>query len=285
MLTEKRGSLENGELHEMDSTLRLSTLSLSLSTRPHILRVEDILDDYEHNGVRCMFMSESTQAHRNLSPRDACDMAIESLASRKGHIFWIDVEGASDDDMVPFQETFDIHPLTCYDCVSRDMREKWECTSRNLFVVLHEVMNSQNHNVWLRMVPLKVLIFPTHVITFHERPLVAVDEVIKMFESKFWKLPTPDWCFYHLLKAITRFYELRSRSIMFEVESINELVLALSASSSDSRDLLGRIRNASAQLNSLTQAVVVKQDLFSSLCLRSKHHISEDVLVSFSHLC
>eukprot|EP00002_Diphylleia_rotans_P027365 TRINITY_DN5487_c0_g1_i3.p1 TRINITY_DN5487_c0_g1~~TRINITY_DN5487_c0_g1_i3.p1 ORF type:complete len:457 (+),score=79.53 TRINITY_DN5487_c0_g1_i3:66-1436(+) len=178
--------------------------------------------------------------------------------------FWIDFQNPSAYDMSIVELIFNLHPLTSHECTFPEAREKWECMNDYLFLVFHEI-SPEYSNSWINVVPIRMALFSSCILTFHSVPLPTVAEAINMVD-KSGNIFTPDRCLYTILRNSIVSFEKKVGVVVFEVQSLDEIILALSSSSSDSDDLLARIRNVNGQLSSLYWMMCIKQEIFLSLC-------------------
>eukprot|EP00002_Diphylleia_rotans_P039269 TRINITY_DN9077_c0_g1_i2.p1 TRINITY_DN9077_c0_g1~~TRINITY_DN9077_c0_g1_i2.p1 ORF type:complete len:394 (+),score=66.04 TRINITY_DN9077_c0_g1_i2:179-1360(+) len=187
--------------------------------------------------------------------------------------FWVDFTSIGPTDMDVVEETFGLHPLTGYDCVASEIREKWESFHSYLFLVIHEIAPDSKAS-WLHLVPLRIALFQSFILTFHSLPLTSVNETISLLAGNKYQLRSPDWCMFCILKNLVNIFEKRVASIALEVQTLDELILVLSSSEEDCDDLLGRIRNANSQLSSLYWMMSIKQEILLSVCSRQRLHIT-----------
>eukprot|EP00002_Diphylleia_rotans_P030211 TRINITY_DN6197_c0_g1_i3.p1 TRINITY_DN6197_c0_g1~~TRINITY_DN6197_c0_g1_i3.p1 ORF type:complete len:291 (-),score=56.07 TRINITY_DN6197_c0_g1_i3:113-985(-) len=180
-------------------------------------------------------------------------------------------------------ESLNLHPTTVDDLVNDPIREKWMKHKNYCFLSFHEIVHSQRNPQLLDIICVKFLICPGVMFTFHSQTSHGILDALNLLKNHEYYAPTEGWYLFLVLRCLTRSYTNRCRILAFEVESIDELVLALSASSSDNRDLMMRIQAAKLQLNILSHNLEVKIDLMADV-LASRVSSIADILPYFGSI-
>ena len=106
----------------------------------------------------------------------------EELLDTQGPV-WIDVEKPDEATLMRLAERYGLHRLAIEDCLHLDQRPKLEEFPGHLFVVLQGFSCPDGNLSELMMHELHFFLGPGWLLTVHEKPHGAIDEVAKRLES------------------------------------------------------------------------------------------------------
>jgi len=212
------------------------------------------------------------------------DSSLEVLKAEP--FFWIDVNGFMEADLSQIAITFGVHPLTIEDIQMQDNREKCEIFEHYIFICIrtldqqHDLAHPSHKYGGQLMEPVNVymIIFKTHILTVHWDPIMNIRNVFKriyplrnMFEL------SADWVGYALLDDVVDEFMPGLRTVEFEVDSIDDLVLVLSQS--DQAEMLRRIGRARKRVTHLMRLLKPKTDVLKSLAKRCPERLRPHTLL------
>src|SRR5690349_7309600 len=88
-----------------------------------------------------------------------------------GERLWVDAEAPTAAELQLLRERFDLHPVAIDDCGRADQRPKLEEYQRQLFVVLHRLVVSEQEVERVSSVELHAFLGDGYLLTIHEGPL------------------------------------------------------------------------------------------------------------------
>ncbi|KAI8087828.1 uncharacterized protein B0P05DRAFT_375861 [Gilbertella persicaria] len=201
-----------------------------------------------------------------LHTKDLLDL-LPVLEENKNTCFWIDITDPTPVDMKQLQGFFYIHPMTVEDITTREPREKCEAFDHYYFLCF-QTFESDAHTInYLQPMGVYILIFKGFVLSFHSGTIHHPANVRKRILHLGHCLPvTPDWICYGLLDDIVDSFMPLIKSIEFEVDSIDELVLILKET--EQSDMLRRIGYCRKKIMSLLRLLVSKSEVIKTLVKR-----------------
>ncbi|KAI8148183.1 hypothetical protein BJV82DRAFT_506914 [Fennellomyces sp. T-0311] len=183
--------------------------------------------------------------------------------------FWLDILSPTDAEMKALSKTFHIHPLTVEDITMEEQREKCEIYKNYYFICFRSFEQNQSSVNYLQPLALYIIVLKEGVLSFHFRPTPHPHNVRKRIKQlRDYIKVSPDWICYGLLDDITDSFAPIIRSIEFEVDSIDELVLILKES--EQSDMLRRIGYCRKRMMSLMRLLVGKVDVVKTLVKRGE---------------
>ncbi|KAI9350366.1 hypothetical protein BD770DRAFT_326721 [Pilaira anomala] len=183
--------------------------------------------------------------------------------------FWIDILSPTDDEMKALCEAFRIHPLTVEDICMEEQREKCEVFMNYYFICFRSFEQDELSSNYMQPCAIYIIILKEGVITFRFKPMPHPHNVRKRIKQlKDYINVTPDWICYGLLDDITDSFAPLIRSIEFEVDSIDELVLILKES--EQSDMLRRIGYCRKRMMGLLRLLSSKTDVVKTLIKRGE---------------
>ncbi|KAI9258067.1 hypothetical protein BDA99DRAFT_110929 [Phascolomyces articulosus] len=183
--------------------------------------------------------------------------------------FWLDILDPTDAEMKVLSKTFHIHPLTVEDISMEEQREKCEVYKNYYFICFRSFEQNQASVNYLQPLALYIIVLKEGVLTFHFRPTPHPHNVRKRIRQlRDYISVTPDWICYGLLDDITDSFAPLVRSIEFEVDSIDELVLILKES--EQSDMLRRIGYCRKKMMGMMRLLSGKVDVVKTLVKRGE---------------
>ncbi|RIA98698.1 hypothetical protein C1645_749025 [Glomus cerebriforme] len=196
----------------------------------------------------------------------------------KAGCWWIDILSPSDSEMQDFGKIFGLHPLTVEDIQTEDTREKCELFKDYYFICFRSFDQDHYSPTYLQPVSLYVVVMKEGILSFHFRPTLHPSNVRRRIRQlKDYINVTPDWINYAIIDDITDSFAPLIRTIEFEVDSIDELVLILKES--EQSDMLRRIGHCRKKVLGLLRLLGNKADVMKGLIKRC-NELRWDVIVS-----
>ncbi|KAI9497962.1 hypothetical protein BDB00DRAFT_548046 [Zychaea mexicana] len=181
--------------------------------------------------------------------------------------FWLDILSPTDAEMKVLSKTFHIHPLTVEDISMEEQREKCEIYKNYYFICFRSFEQNQSSVNYLQPLALYIIVLKEGVLSFHFRHTPHPHNVRKRIKQlRDYISVSPDWICYGLLDDITDSFAPMIRSIEFEVDSIDELVLILKES--EQSDMLRRIGYCRKKMMSMMRLLSGKVDVVKTLVKR-----------------
>ncbi|RIB05184.1 hypothetical protein C2G38_2148676 [Gigaspora rosea] len=196
----------------------------------------------------------------------------------KAGCWWIDVLSPTDLEMRDFGRIFGIHPLTVEDIETEETREKCELFKEYYFICFRSFDQDHYSPTYLQPVSLYVVVMKEGILSFHFRPTPHPSNVRRRIRQlKDYVTVTPDWINYALIDDITDSFAPLIRTVEFEVDSIDELVLILKES--EQTDMLRRIGHCRKKVLGLLRLLGNKADVMKGLIKRC-NELRWDVVIS-----
>ncbi|CAG8546532.1 3415_t:CDS:2 [Paraglomus brasilianum] len=185
----------------------------------------------------------------------------------KQNNFWIDILSPTDSEMRALSKIFQIHPLTMEDICAQESREKCELFRNYYFVCFRTFEMRTQHDTRLEAVSMYNIVMREGILTFHYRPTPHSHNVRNRIKAlKDFLTVTPDWINYAIIDDITDSFAPVILRVESEVDTIDDLVLALRTR--DTSDMLLRIGICRKKVNSLLRLVGLKIDVIKGLTKR-----------------
>nr|CAG8451401.1 4693_t:CDS:2 [Entrophospora candida] len=185
----------------------------------------------------------------------------------KNGCWWIDILSPTDDEMMEFGRIFGIHPLTIEDIETEETREKCEKFNDYYFICFRSFDQNHYSPTYLQPVNIYMIVMKEGILSFHFRPTPHPANVRRRIgQLKDYITVTPDWINYAIIDDVTDSFAPLIRSIEFEVDSIDELVLILKES--EQTDMLRRIGHCRKKVLGLLRLLGSKADVMKALIKR-----------------
>ncbi|KAF9160332.1 CorA metal ion transporter, partial [Actinomortierella ambigua] len=185
----------------------------------------------------------------------------------KDGCYWLDILDPDDFDMQVLAKYFNIHPLTIEDISTEEVREKYEVFRHYYFVCFCTFDQDYNSESYLKPANVYSLVLKDGIITFHFRPTNHHLNVLLRIEQMQSHITlTPDWINYAMMDDITDGFASPIRTIEYEVDSIDELVLLLREN--ETTDMLRRIGSCRKNVMTMTRLLANKADIVRGLMKR-----------------
>ncbi|CAG8524752.1 5404_t:CDS:2 [Ambispora leptoticha] len=230
------------------------------------------------SGYRYTFYSTAynTVHARSLSEIPPSGTSLSDML--KSGCWWIDVLAPSDVEMRSLGTIFGIHPLTVEDIETEDTREKCELFKSYYFICFRSFDQDHYSPTYLQPISIYIVVMKEGILSFHYRPSPHPANVRRRIRQlKDYITVTPDWISYALIDDITDLFAPIIRSIEFEVDSIDELVLILKES--EQSDMLRRIGHCRKKVMGLLRLLGNKADVMKGLIKRCSE-LRWDVVIS-----
>ncbi|KAI9811309.1 MAG: CorA metal ion transporter [Phylliscum demangeonii] len=151
-------------------------------------------------------------------------------------VFWLDVLSPNDTEMKVIAKAFGIHPLTTEDIMMQEAREKVELFRNYYFVNYRTFEQDINSEHYLDPVNQYVVVFREGVISFHFSMVPHAANVRRRIRQlKDYLILSSDWISYAIIDDITDAFAPLSQSLEDEVDEIEDAILRLHSSGSDSK--------------------------------------------------
>jgi len=146
------------------------------------------------------------------------------------------------------------------DCADPAPREKLEIFSNYLFLVFHSLINEQNRIIS----PIKVLVFPHLILSFHRTNIRAIRTIRERLETVYHnRIENSAWVIHGLLDAIIDNYFPVVDRIVQEVENLDDIINTFSGR--EMKDVLKRLSATRKRLGFLRTKLWSKRDILMSL--------------------
>lgn len=93
--------------------------------------------------------------------------------------WWLDVTGASNEEMQVLGQVFQIHPLTLEDIMMEESGEKCDVFSSYYFVIYKTVLARTEGTMAFDQLNLNMLVRKSSILSFHQKPTNHVDRVLE----------------------------------------------------------------------------------------------------------
>ncbi len=186
--------------------------------------------------------------------------AEEAQAVERPGFLWLDLEGQTEEALLPLVARFGLHPLEVEDCLHLDQRPKLEDYPGHEFLVLQGFSFSPTDGVEVELHELHFFIGDRWLLTVHQKPHPAIAEVAKRVHAD--PVATlgkgPDFVAYLLADALVdqnfplldhlseqletledRIFEAPSKDLMQEAFRLKRTLVLLRRVLSPQRDVVG----------------------------------------------
>eukprot|EP00455_Lapot_gusevi_P002908 TRINITY_DN11201_c0_g1_i1.p1 TRINITY_DN11201_c0_g1~~TRINITY_DN11201_c0_g1_i1.p1 ORF type:complete len:315 (+),score=23.49 TRINITY_DN11201_c0_g1_i1:65-946(+) len=166
---------------------------------------------------------------------------------------------------------FKLHPLTIEDIQTTNSREKIEIFEDYLFLIIHAISPLQTCYNELLTTPLKMIVVPKLMLSFHDVPLRPM-EIIPTLVSV---IPSIAWVVHAVVDSIIDMFVPVVDNAVDEVDAVDDLVFSLSEH--EQADLLKRMRGAGRRMAVLRQNLWPKRDILINMIDKHwrKHFLKE----------
>lgn len=213
------------------------------------------------------FYSQNTK----LVQGDALSMLGNGMISNMGDdFFWLDVCNPSEADLRILSSIFGLHPLTTEDIAMNEAREKAELYDSYLFTCFKSFVQDYNSESYLSEIFLYIVTFPTCLLSIHYTPIPhTLNVLLRLHTAPVSSVTlTSDWITYALLDDVMDAFIAVVKSMEYDVDCIDDLVLILHES--EQSDMLRRIRIASKKVTQLLRLLHFKGEVIKSLANRNR---------------
>ena len=201
---------------------------------------------------------------------------LAALRAEPGVLLWVNLASPTDDEIkLVLETTFAFHPLAIEDCVADSPLPKLEPYDDYLYLVMHAVDYTQTEA--FTTTELDIFIGKNFLVTFHRRPLRAVDASLERFaKNSALIVRGPDRFAHTILDAMVEAYKPALTSIREQIEELEEGVLHHISS----EELFPRVVGLRKQLASLRQIVRPQREIAAELAI-GKHKLIRAVILPY----
>lgn len=188
-------------------------------------------------------------------------VAAEEIArpDQEARCLWIDLVSPTPQEREEvLEKLFHFHPLAIEDCVSPNQYPKVDDYGSYLFVVMHGMEGLQHGKC--QTVELHAFLGPTFLVTYHDRPLQAVERVRERLQKNgAAHAATPARLLHALLDEVVEQYYPSVQKLAREIDELESLVFAPRRV----RGISQRFRTIKSSLVSLRQTVRLQRDVLT----------------------
>lgn len=201
---------------------------------------------------------------------------LAALRAEPGVLLWVNLASPTDDEIkLVLETTFGFHPLAIEDCVADSPLPKLEPYDDYLYLVMHAVDYTQTEA--FTTTELDIFIGKNFLVTFHRRPLRAVDASLERFAKNSTLIVRgPDRFAHTILDTMVEAYKPALTSIREQIEELEEGVLHHISS----EELFPRVVGLRKQLASLRQIVRPQREIAAELST-GKHKLIRAVILPY----
>jgi magnesium transporter len=201
---------------------------------------------------------------------------LAALRTEPGVLIWVDLATPTDDEIKAILETtFGFHPLAIEDCVTDSPLPKLEPYDDYLYLVMHAVDYTRTEA--FTTTELDFFLGKNFLVTFHRKPLKAVDAAIERFiKTPALVIRGPDRFAHTILDYMVEAYKPALDAIREQIEELEEGVLhRISAD-----ELFPRVVGLRKQLANLRQIVRPQREIAADLA-SGKHKLIRTVILPY----
>ncbi len=201
---------------------------------------------------------------------------LSALRAEPGVMLWVDLATPTDDEIKAILETtFGFHPLAIEDCVADSPLPKLEPYDDYLYLVMHAVDYTRTE--LFTTTELDLFLGKNFLVTFHRKPLKAVDAALERFiKNPALVVRGPDRFAHTILDAMVEAYKPALDSIREQIEELEEGVLHRISSD----ELFPRVVGLRKQLARLRQIVRPQREIAVDLS-SGKHKLIRSVILPY----
>jgi len=224
---------------------------------------------------------------------------------------WISVESGSNRDIELVGSFFGLHPLTIEDCQSKGIREKLEVFPNYLFLVFHAIdedeaslsnVNRLNGSTvvangasrttvtsltdpiqeMIRTTPMKMVVFPSLVLSFHKHGLPPVAMVRRQLSKLYLnRVLNTAWLIHGLLDVVSDSLMPVVDHASKQADDFEDLIYIISPDRQSHKDVLKRMGAIARRITFLRQRLWSKRDVLNSLIEKDWQFFLTGVKVPF----
>jgi magnesium transporter len=197
---------------------------------------------------------------------------LRRMLDTPGVLVWVDLESPDPSEVAVLSDVFQFHPLTIDDCLNyRVDPPKADDYGDYLFLVTQGIDFSAQSNM-VATTELNIYLGPSYVVSFHHRPLAAVEETRDRC-SRGTSLPTrgADWLAHALLDALVD-------HVLPVVEAMDEEIAALEDEALGRPDtgLIERMTTLKRSTLRLRRLVAPQRDMVNRMSRGDFAHLVRD---------
>lgn len=260
---QRRPTINGDNLYKrkMDVHMESSDSEVAISTEA---------GDQDLCGPRFSFFNgelENTIHATSISDIAADGKTLVDFLQDRENCFWLDVLAPTDTEMKALSKVFRLHPLTTEDIQMEETREKVELFRFYYFICFRSFDQDPLSPTYLEPLNMYLVVTRQGIISFHFKDAPHPANVRgRIRQLKDYINVSPDWICYALIDDITDAFAPLIRSIEFEVDSIDELVLLLEEV--DESNMLRRIGAVRKKVMGLLRLLGNKADVIKGLSKR-----------------
>ena len=149
---------------------------------------------------------------------------LAAALGEPGSVGWLDLEGATPDEMRTIEGLFELHSLAVEDAQNPETRPKIEEYKTFLFVVTRGINDNPGAEA-LDLIPLYIFLNQRLIITVHPRPMRSVETAIERLRKHPELLQSgPDRLLHHLLDHVVDYYFPIMEKVEDRIEDLEDAV-------------------------------------------------------------
>ena len=196
--------------------------------------------------------------------------ALEEALAAPPKVLWLDLEGATEEELAFIQGRFELHPLTIEDCRTRETRPKLEEYDRYLFIVMRGLSYGEGQGE-VATVELEMFLGGNFLITCHAEALGAIRAGQEHLRQKAIPLERgPDMIAHAIIDSLLDNYLPYLDQLDDRLEAVEERLFA-----HPSDALLSETFAIRKEVVDLTRLMRPQRELLGFLSSREHPHISE----------
>jgi magnesium transporter len=195
---------------------------------------------------------------------------VSEVIKNPRDLVWVDVAGATEDDLTLLQEEFSLHPLAIEDVRKHHQRPKLEHYPTHAFLVGHTAGRKE----------VDIFVGPTWLVTVREDEGADDGSFIERARTRFERSrpeqATVGFLLYMVLDELVDGYFLRSDELEDEVEEIENVIFA--EASVDEREIQQQVFEMRRRLLSYRRLAVPMRDVVSALLRREVEWVDDNAV-------
>jgi magnesium transporter len=205
---------------------------------------------------------------------------IAGLINNPEHIFWLDMQHPTEQELAAIAETFHLHPLAVEDASHAHQRPKVEEYEHFFFLVFHTVdLDATERELVTR--ELAIFVGTNYLITVHSEPIRELDEVEQRWKRNGTQLEKGiGILLYSLLDTIVDHYFPAVDALVEQTEELEDHLFARSGAVQE-RQLTLDLLTLKKQFLTFRRIVTPERDVLNVLTNRDSSFFAEHIMIYF----
>ncbi len=227
-----------------------------------------------------MITSMYCNTHKHVFAHLTGTEQVAELIDNPQHVFWLDVQHPTEQELTTIAETFQLHPLAVEDASHEHQRPKVEEYEHFFFLVFH-TMNLNADTQELVTHELDIFVGQNYLITVHTEPIEALDEVEQRWKRSSTHLERGiGILLYSLLDTLVDHYFPVVDALVDQAEVLEARLLAGTEAARE-RQLILDLLALKKQFLAFRRIVTPERDVLNVLTNRDSPFFTEQVTVYF----